>query len=257
MGTASSKAAVDPTEVKKFDVLVMGYAKKIIGSGIPQEIVTIIVSYGSYDFIDYNGKFIENNVGKDGMSILSKSNLSVVCKDKGRGASAKMDKPLPKIGSNISAVYVWKVRFIDNYSRAYPIYFKHAAFIGIVSSDCQDFNAMIIPQRGYYGRIHKVLKNATGITCDGNVYIDSKINNEIKNGKQIKYNDIVTIMYYVGDGMLVFMDDEENEFCRIPLQFVKDKDKSYFPVVSHINNANNMDIITFDINYSRQGIWDQ
>ena len=51
-----------------------------------------------------------------------------------------------------------------------------------------------------------MLKNATGITCDGNVYIDSKINNEIKNGKQIKYNEIITIMYYVGAGMLIFIE---------------------------------------------------
>ena len=145
MGTVSSREAADLAKVEKLDVLVMGYAKRIIATDIPQEIVTIIVSYTSYDFIDYDGKFIENNVGKDGMSILAKSNLGVVCHDKGSG-TAKMDKPLQKLVPIYQQFMFGKLKFIDNYSQGFQIYSKHAAFIGIVSSDCQDFNAMIIPE---------------------------------------------------------------------------------------------------------------
>ena len=252
MGSKTSKSMKLSEE--KFSICISGYARKYHHHSIPQEIVSIIASYGVYNFIDYDGKFVQNNVGKGGMRILKKSDLTVICHDKGRGASAKMDVELPKIGSASNAVYVWSVKFIDNYSSmdGSDIYYSSAAFIGVVTKDCQEFDAMITAVSGYYGHLHPVIQNATGITADGNVYIDSQKDDEIENGKKFGYGDIIKVMYYVGDGVLVFADDTDKEFCRIPLKV----NQSYFPVVSHINNWNNMDVITFDMSYQRETMWE-
>ena len=113
MGGTFSKE--DQGNGEKFNSFINGYARKIIAVDIPQEIVTMILLYTSYNFIDYDGKFIKENVGKKGVNISQNSALTVVYYNKGHGGSARMDKPLPRIGSNLSEVYVWHVKFISSH----------------------------------------------------------------------------------------------------------------------------------------------
>ena len=252
MGNKTSDA-VSSSEEKKFSTGISGYARRYNNHTIPQEIVSIILSYCVYVLIDYEGKFVQENIGKSALGILKYSDLSVICHSKGSGASAKFDVELPKIGIPTNIVYVWRVKFIDNYSRRREISYSTAAFVGVVSKDCQDFDAMIYSVIGYYGKEHPVIKNATGITAHGDVYINSEKDDQIENTKKFAYGDVVKVMYYVGDGILIFADGKDKEFCRIPLK----ENQTYFPVVSHINNWNNMDVITLDMTYQRKEMFEQ
>ena len=250
MGQTKSKKGAVPGH--SFNLFIHSFIRKIFKGNkiIPEEIANIILKYLQHCFIEYQGKFLKENVGQTGMKILKRSDKSVICWNKGYGASAKLDAPLPKCGSGSYDVYFWNVRFLgDQYMEKFPMnWFGAQKFIGVVSDECKDFDTMIVPFVGYYGKKHKILKEAFGIGCDGKVYVDSGINNDIKNGRIIQFTEIIKVMYYVTDGLLVFKDENDEEFCRIPLA----KNKVYFPIISAINNINNMEVVTFDMDFRRK-----
>eukprot|EP01083_Nonionella_stella_P316863 1151226_1 len=151
------------------------------------------------------------------MRPLEQSDLGVICHNKGVGASAKLDTALPMAGTEPSSVYFWKVKFIDNYNGTGAYYLSSQSFIGVVSEQCTDFDAMITEFVGYYNRKHKILKDAYGVTCNGDVYIESKKDTETQSNKEICYMEIVHVLYFVGSSQLIFRDDNDTDFCKIDL----------------------------------------
>eukprot|EP01083_Nonionella_stella_P244877 851837_1 len=253
MGHSLSTRIVIPSD--KFNVFFHGFSANVIAQHFPHEIVDLILAFIQFYFKQYKGKFIKQNVGRSGMRPLEQSDLGVICHNKGVGASAKLDTALPMAGTEPSSVYFWKVKFIDNYNRTGALYLSSQAFIGVVSEQCTDFDAMITEfvgyysmkhKMGYYSMKHKILKDAYGVTCNGDVYIESKKDTETQSNKEICYMEIVHVLYFVGSSQLIFRDDNDTDFCKIDLP----PNKEYYPVVSAINNVNNMDIITLDMNYT-------
>eukprot|EP01083_Nonionella_stella_P176728 619099_1 len=236
MGHSLSTRIVIPSD--KFNVFFHGFSANVIAQHFPHEIVDLILAFIQFYFKQYKGKFIKQNVGRSGMRPLEQSDLGVI-----------LDTALPMAGTEPSSVYFWKVKFIDNYNRTGALYLSSQAFIGVVSEQCTDFDAMITEFVGYYNRKHKILKDVYGVTCNGDVYIESKKDTETQSNKEICYMEIVHVLYFVGSSQLIFRDDNDTDFCKIDLP----PNKEYYPVVSAINNINNMDIITLDMNYTRSG----